>query len=144
MDPRQLQAVLLAAGGRLLQRALGPQAGPVTVIIRNPDGVELRLRGPAPPGAEALLTPPPPAGLLPFLRSTYLGHLERQALRALRDKPLPAHALARRMGCGLSRAKAMLAGLVDRGVLRVARDGYRLADPLLLEVLGDPDPAAAP
>lgn len=62
---------------------------------------------------------------------------EREAVLALSRGPKTALELSRHCGWGqavTTRAKILLANLVDRRVLRVADDGYELVDPAVAEL----------
>lgn len=132
MDQRQLQGILFAVARLLLAGVDGLQLGPVSVVLSN-GRVRLELHQDAPEGtpADVLGAPSngPDADLLALLSRTQLGDLERSAVLALAQKPLPAHAVARRIGAGISRTKVLLTGLADRGILRTGRDGYAVTDP---------------
>jgi hypothetical protein len=59
------------------------------------------------------------------LRETYLTPVERMAVKAVRQNPLPGELLARRMGKSFGGARTIMAALVARGVLRTGARGTR-------------------
>jgi hypothetical protein len=83
------------------------------------------------------LTAGPPTaveGLSVFLLATYLGDTERSVVLALESRPLKAEPLAVRLGLDAptTQFRVLLAGLVERGILRVDRSGY-VVDPRAVE-----------
>ena len=120
-----------------LTALLGRQAGPsVTVHVHNCT-VVCGADGKPPALAEApAALPAADADLLALLRSTYLGPLDREIVKALRAGPLCAKQLARRLLGGriTTKLRLVLSSLVERKVLRPGAGGYEVASPLVAKV----------
>jgi hypothetical protein len=111
---------------------LGRQAGPgVSMTIHHATIICRDKAGGAPPAD----LPADQAVQLHFLRHAFLGFLELELVKALARQPLSGRALCRRVDVCESRVKILLAGLVDRGVLRTGRAGYELTDPVIMQVV---------
>ncbi len=106
-----------------LTEAIGPQTGPITIILANEhgQGVEFTL-----PPAEAS-GGRPSARFTPAEAPTGLTPLERQVLDVATAEPQTAKRLAGRLrrSCN-SHFRDQLRALVRRGLLTHTADGYRL------------------
>jgi hypothetical protein len=85
----------------------------------------------------------------PSLGEHFFNPTETACVRALAAGPLKTAVLRRRVAGDSNKVKVTLAGLVARGVLRVAREGYEVTDPWFSRVArelaaADLDRASAP
>ena len=109
--PRDWTAWLSQARA-ILSAFHGPQAGPVSVTIRNTEGQEIVLTAPA----DGAPTAPLPS----------LSPMEADIVRVVGRGCLAAKQIARRLGipCN-STLRVLLSNLCERGVLEPTRQGYR-------------------
>jgi hypothetical protein len=134
--------------------AAGGDVKPLSLTLCHA-GVALTLRawrGDCPPAQDA--NPPaeddcPVAVVdadeqLQFLRRTYLGPMERDAVKALGHGPMTGKVIARRICTGVSGCRTMLSVLVGRGVLHNGPKGYELASPIVLQTVRELEAEAAP
>jgi hypothetical protein len=124
-DVQPLALTISHAGVRLSLRAW-PGAGPMPREEEPPNYI-----------ADA-------AAQLDFLRRTYLAPSEVDAVKAVRQHPVPGKLLARRMGRSFSSARTILGALTARGVLCTGPEGYELASPIVLQTVRDLEAEAAP
>jgi hypothetical protein len=138
---RRLREALLAAAAALIDLVDGHAERPAPVRVRvERNGCKLSYEAGVTAGIPSGPDPPPspPAGTSDrdALASAFFTYLERKLVRLLTAGARKQSGIL----AGLpdernhSHIKAVLAGLVERGVLEVTRDGYAVRDPLFSEL----------
>jgi hypothetical protein len=139
-DARSLREALLAAALALIDFVDGKPDAALPLRVRlERNGCKLSYEAGAVPAAPAGPDPPPqPAGTSDrdALASCFFTYLERKLVRLLTVRPLKQGAILDGLPDerNQSHIKAVLAGLVERGVLEVTRDGYTVRDRLFSQL----------
>jgi hypothetical protein len=142
LSPSDSQALrrLLIHAARQLASCQGVDGGGlrVEITLEGDPPLHVYVDSPAPLPADQApqLADPADLALLDFLTRSFLAPEEQQVVDELAGAPLKGQELANRLKVGIGSLRHVLAGLVNRGVLKnTSSEGYSVANAHMMTIL---------